>query len=124
MNQNTDRQEAEQRPFWQQYLLILAVVTIIALLGALLLGNIRQVSNLYFWSTLVLLIIAAAPIFFEVGSRVRSAGKSLRGSGEPEDQDLLKERQSKFDRGARITYLFGLAGITTFILAVITLGIR
>ena len=68
MNRQTDVQDTRPRPFWQQYLLIMAVVTIIAILGALLLGNIRQISNLYFLSTLVLLIIAAIPIFFEVGS--------------------------------------------------------
>lgn len=124
MNQNPEVQETKPRRFWQQYLMIMAVVTIIVILGALLLGNIRQISNLYFLSTLVLLIIAAIPIFFEVGTRMGSAGKSLRSSGEPEDQKKIKERQSKFDQGARITYLFGLAAITTFVLAAITLGIQ
>ena len=123
MNQNPKMQQAEPRPFWQQYLMILAVVTIIVILGALLLGNIGQISNLYFLSTFVLLIIAAVPIFFEVGTRVGSARKSIISSGEPEDQEKIKARQSKFDQGARITYLFGLAAITTFILAAITLGV-
>lgn len=122
MNQKSTKQEAKRRPFWQQYLLIMAVDTIIVLIGALLLGNIQQISNLYFWSTLMLLIIAAIPIFIEVGTRVISIGSAAKDSDEAAEQ--LKERQNKFDRGARITYLFGLASVTTFILAVITLAIR
>lgn len=122
MNQNSEIQEAKRRPFWQQYLFIMAVDTIIVFLGALLLGNIQQISNLYFWSTLVLLVIAAIPIFFEVGTRVKSIGSAAKDSDEAAEQ--LRERQSKFDRGARITYLFGLASVTTFILAVLTLAIR
>ena len=35
--------------------------------------------------------------------------------------DQLKEKNSTSDRGARITYLFGLAAITTFLLALVTL---
>lgn len=122
MNQNYEIQEAKRRPFWQQYLFIMAVDTIIVFLGALLLGNIQQISNLYFWSTLVLLVIAAIPIFIEVGTKVKSIGTAAKDSDEAAEK--LKERQSKFDRGARITYLFGLASVTTFILAVLTLAIR
>ena len=122
MNQYSEIQEAKRRPFWQQYLFIMAVDTIIVFLGVLLLGNIQQISNLYFWSTLVLLVIAAIPIFIEVGTRVKSIGSVAKDSDEAAEQ--LRERQSKFDRGARITYLFGLASVTTFILAVLTLAIR
>ncbi len=122
MNQNSEIQEAKRRPFWQQYLFIMAVDTIIVFLGALLLGNIQQISNLYFWSTLVLLVIAAIPIFIEVGTKVKSIGTAAKDSDEAAEK--LKERQSKFDHGARITYLFGLASVTTFILAVLTLAIR
>ena len=35
MNQKSTKQEAKRRPFWQQYLLIMAVDTIIVLIGAL-----------------------------------------------------------------------------------------
>jgi hypothetical protein len=110
-----------QRPFWLQYLIIMGIVTIIVLIGSLLLGNIRQISNLYFWSTLILFIIAAIPIFTEVGTRVKITGKALKDREKVGDQ--LNEKKSVFDRGARITYLFGLSGITTFILAILTLAI-
>ena len=119
MDQNSKIQQPKQRPFWQQYLLIVAIDTIIVVIGALLLGNIWQISNLYFYSTLVLLVIAAVPIFFEAGTRVKSMGSSIKDSEKAAEQ--LKEKQSKFDRGARTTYLFGVASFTTFLLAIITL---
>ena len=115
-------EEQSQRPFWQQYLIVMGIVTIIALVGSLLLGNIRQISNLYFWSTLILFIIAAVPIFTEVGTRVKVTGKAIKDGEQVGDQ--LKEKKASFDRGARITYLFGLSGITTFVLAILTLAIR
>jgi len=110
-----------QRPFWQQYLLIMSIVTVLVLVGLLILGDLRQVSNLYFWSTLVLLIIAAVPVFTEVGTSVKIAGKAIKDGEKVGSQ--LKEKQPAFDRGARITYLFGLSAFTTFILAILTLAI-
>jgi hypothetical protein len=110
-----------QRPFLLQYLMIMAVVTIIVVIGSLLLGDIRQISNLYFWSTLILFIIAVVPIFSEVGTRIKITGKSIKDGEKIGDQ--LSEKKTAFDRGARITYLFGLSGITTFILAILTLAI-
>ena len=115
-------EEQSQRPFWQQYLIVMGIVTIIAFVGSLLLGNIRQISNIYFWSTLILFIIAAVPIFTEVGTRVKVTGKAIKDGEQVGDQ--LKEKKASFDRGARSTYLFGLSGITTFILAILTLAIR
>ena len=100
--------------------MILGVIPIIVVFGSLLLGNIRQVSNLYFWSTLILFIIAAVPIFTEIGTRVKITGKALRGGEKAEDQ--LKEKKTTFDRGAWITYLLGSTGITTFVLAILTLA--
>ncbi len=122
MDPNRKTMETQpKRSFWQQYLMVIGIVTIIALIGSLILGNIRQMTNLYFYSTLVLFIIAAVPVFTEVGSSVKIAGKALidRESVGPQ----LKEKKPAFDRGARITYLFGLSGITTFILAILTLSI-
>ena len=66
-------------------------------------------------------IIAAIPIFFEVGSSAKIIGKSLKEGDEAGSQ--MKDKQKTFDQGARITYLFGLSGITTFILAFLTLGL-
>lgn len=110
-----------QRPFWQQYLMIIAVDTVIVFIGSLILGDLRQMTNLYFWSTLILFIIAAVPVFTEVGTSAKIAGKALKNREKVGSQ--LKEKQPAFDRGARITYLFGFSAITTFILAILTLAI-
>ena len=113
--------EQLERPFWQLYLGILITVTLLVLLGSLLLGDIRQMSNLYFWSTLILFVFAAIPIFFEIGSSAKIIGRSLKDGEEVGTQ--MKEKKNTFDLGARITYLFGLSGITTFLLAILTLGL-
>jgi hypothetical protein len=119
MDPKTKLEQSKQRPFWQQYILIMGIDTIIVFLGSLLLGDLRQMTNLYFWSTLILLIIAAVPILTEVGTSVKIRGKAIKDGEEVGSQ--LKDKQSSFDRGARITYLFGLAGLTTFLLAFVTL---
>jgi hypothetical protein len=122
LDPNRISKEAQtQRPFWQQYLLLIGIVTAIVLVGSIILGNFSQMSNLYFLSTLILFIIAAIPIFTEVGTRVIIAGKALKDRENAGTQ--LKQKKPAFDRGARITYLFGLSGITTFILAILTLVI-
>jgi hypothetical protein len=113
--------ELSQRPFWQQYLIIIIADTAIVFIGSLLLGDLRQMSNLYFWSTLIMFIIAAVPVFFEVGTSFKIAGKAFK-DGEKVGSKI-KDKQPAFDRGARITYLFGLSGITTFLLAILALGI-
>lgn len=119
MDPKTKLEQSKPRPFLQQYLLIIGIDTLIVFLGSLLLGDLRQMTNLYFWSTLILLVIAAVPILTEVGTSAKIAGKAIKDGEEVGSQ--LKEKQSSFDRGARITYLFGLAALTTFILAFVTL---
>ena len=110
-----------QRPFWQQYLMVIGIDTVIVFIGSLILGDLRQMTNLYFWSTLIFFIIAAVPVFSEVGTSAKIAGKALKDGEKVGSQ--LKEKQPAFDRGARITYLFGLSAFTTFILAILTLAI-
>jgi len=113
--------EQLEKPFWQLYLILLLLDTTLVIIGSLLLGDIRQMSNLYFWSTLFMFIIAVIPIFFEIGSSAKLIGRSLKNGEEVGDE--MKNKRKTFDRGARITYLFGLTGITTFILAFLTLGL-
>jgi len=113
--------EQLEKPFWQLYLILLLLDTAFVLIGSLLLGDIRQMSNLYFLSTLIMFVIAVIPIFFEIGSSAKLIGRSLK-DGEDVGNEMKNKRKT-FDRGARITYLFGLTGITTFILAFLTLGL-
>ena len=113
--------ELSQRPFWQQYLSLIVAVTGIVFIGSLLLGNLLQMSNLYFLITLIFFIIAAIPVFSEVGTSIKIAGKAFKDGERVGNK--IKDKQPAFDRGARITYLFGLSGITTFILAILALGL-
>jgi len=113
--------EQLEKPFWQLYLILLLLDTTLVLIGSLLLGDIRQMSNLYFLSTMIMFIIAVIPIFFEIGSSAKLIGRSLKDGEEVGDE--MNNKRKTFDRGARITYLFGSTGITTFILAFLTLGL-
>ena len=38
----------------------------------------QKMTNLYFWSTLILFIIAGVPIFTEIGTSANIAGKALK----------------------------------------------
>jgi hypothetical protein len=109
------------RPIWQGFLIVLGIDTVIVLVGALILGNIRQISNLYFLSCIVLFIIAAIPIVAEVGSSAKIAGKAVREGEKVGPQ--LKEKQTTYEQGAHITYVFGLAGLAAFILSILSLSI-
>ena len=109
------------RPLWQQFLMLLAADTLLALLGALLLRNWVMVSNVYFISSGIFLIIAIIPVFTEMGSSVKLTGRALKK--DEKVAELLKEKQSCYERGARTTYAFGLAGIAAFILAFLTIGL-
>lgn len=107
------------RPFWHQYLILLGGDTLIVLAGALLLRDLRQVSNLYFWSSIIFFVIAVIPIVTEVGGSAKIVGKALKEGGKAREK--LQEKQAIYDQGARTTYVYGLAGITAFILSFITL---
>jgi len=109
------------RPFWQLYLSLIVMDSVLVIIGSTILGSLQRMSDLYFWSTLILLIVAALPILFEIGTSAKIAGKAIKDGEKVGSQ--LKDKKATFDLGARITYLFGLAGITTFILAILTLGI-
>lgn len=107
------------RPFWQRYLIILAVDSLIVFLVSaviLLFGGNNQISNLYFLSTGVLLVIAVIPIFSEMGGNLKLAGKVLKGD---EAEKLVLAQAERSRQGVRTTYLYGLAGITTFVLAMV-----
>lgn len=109
----------KQRPFWQQYLLIIGIDSFAVLVVALVLRNLRQISNLFFISTIILLIIAVIPIFSEIGSSAKIVGRAIREGDKV--GPILKEKQSIYEHGARITYLYGLSGFTTFLLSIISL---
>lgn len=107
------------RPFWQRYLRVIGLDTLIVALGALLLRNISQISNLYFWSSIILFVIAVIPIVTEVGTSAKVTGKAIRDG--QKIGNLLKDKQGDFDSGARTTYVYGLSGVTALVLSILTL---
>lgn len=121
MSVNLKPNPTQPRPMWQGFLMVLGIDTGIVLVGALLLGNLRQISNLYFISSIVLFIIAAVPIFSEVGSSAKIAGRAVKQGEKVGPQ--LKEKQTTFERGAQTTYVFGLSGLAAFILSMLSLSI-
>jgi hypothetical protein len=121
MNPRLDSSQFNNRPFWQQFLIILGIDSALVLFISLILRDSGQLSNLFFWSSIILFIIAVIPILTELGSSARIAGKAIRKGEKIGEQ--LKEKQPTFDRGARTTYAFGLAGIVTFILSFLLLPI-
>ncbi len=108
------------RPFWQRLVMIIGIDIFVVVVAALLMGNLHQVTNLFFLSSIVLFVIAVIPIATEIGSSAKIVGKALKDSQKVGSQ--LKEKQPEFDRGTRMTYLFGLAGMIAFILSILTIA--
>ena len=105
-------------PRWLQTLIILAISSALVFLIAFLLGNIGYVSNLYFYATIILFMIAIIPIIFEILSSARIASKAVKKNEEV--SDLLKEKQKIYEQRGNLTYVFGFSGILTFLLSIIT----
>jgi hypothetical protein len=107
----------KNRPFWQDLLIILGVDVVIVLALSLVFGR-DSISALFFWSSIILLVVAVVPIFSDIGA----SAKALRKANKEETpiKGLTPEQLARADQGARTTYLFGLAGFLMFLLAILT----
>ena len=117
MEQNK-RRSIFNLPRWLQTLIVLAISSALVFLIAILLGDLRYVSNLYFYATVTLFIIAIIPIILEIVSSGKIASKAVR-KGE-NVSEVLKEKQKVYKQRANITYVFGFSGIIAFLLSIIT----
>lgn len=109
----------KERPLIVRYFILLAIDSIIVFglsFVIQILGGSNQVSNFYFLSAFVFFVIAAIPIFTEMGGSIRVAGKVLKGE---EAEELVAKQKEKSQSGMKTTYLYGMLGITTFILALV-----
>ena len=122
MNKPPYIRTTQPRPFWQAFLIVLGIDTLIVLSVASVFHDFRQISNFYFLSSIVLFIIAAIPVFSEVGSTAKITSRALKDNKKA--APLLKEKKPVFDRGARTTYVYGLAGLVTFLLSMLLLGVH
>lgn len=111
----------QARPFWLRVLLVTGADTAAVLVGALILRDLGQVSNLYFLSSIVLFVLAAVPIATEIGSNIKIVGRAAR-HGETAGP-LLKEKQLAYERGARTTYVYGVAGLLALLLSILSIGL-
>jgi len=105
-------------PRWLQTLIVLAISSALVFLIAVLLGDVGYVSNLYFYATLILFIIAIIPIILEIVSSGKIASKAVKKNENV--SEVLKEKQKVYQQRADITYVFGFSGIITFLLSIIT----
>ncbi len=103
---------------WKLVVIILILSSALVIIASLALGNIRYVSNLYFYCTLLLFIIAVIPIVLEIANSAKIASKAIRK--DQQVSEILKEKQKTFERRANVTYAFGISGIGTFLLSIIT----
>ncbi len=118
MNQESEQSATIMRPFWKWLLIVIGIDSLIVLFGSLLLGDFGQISNLYFWSSFVLFVVAVIPIVTEIGGSAKIASRAVR-KGENVSQ-LTKKKQLVYEQRANITYVFGVAGILSFFLSLIT----
>jgi hypothetical protein len=112
------------RPFWQEYLIIMGIDAVVVTLLSLLFGGFHQLSNFFFYSTFILLVIAIIPIFSDFGSSGKAI-KEMQKKGvrlSKEDEHFLTQQVNKDRRGSRQTFVYGLAAVTAFILSILTLG--
>lgn len=109
------------RSFLRDLLLILGTVVLIVVLIALVLGDIQQISNIFFIGSFLLWLVAAYPIFSELWTNAKITIKAQQ-QGE-NARELIKNREPAYQRRARLTYLFGLSGFICFFFAIVTLNL-
>jgi hypothetical protein len=109
-----------KRPFWLEYLRVMGIDAAIVLFISIILGF-HQISNLFFFSSAVLFIIAVIPIFSDVGASAKAIRKARKDSVPFEGKTDAQVKKAEF--GWRTTILFSLAGITTFVLSILTIKV-
>lgn len=108
------------RPFWQELLIVLGIVSSIVVFLSLIFGF-SQLSNFFFYGTIVLLIISIIPMFSDFGTS-RKALREVKKQGKFVEIEISDDHLEKVRRGNRITFVYGLSAILTFILSILTTG--
>ena len=107
------------RPFWLNLLLLLGGTAAAGYLLALLMSI--SLSNIFFITGAVYLLISAFPIFTEMGGNARTSLKARREGRKVSDAIREQEESGRYSQGTRITFLFGISGMICFVLAILTL---
>jgi hypothetical protein len=114
-----DGKNRPARPFWLSVLIVLAVTSAAGYALSLITGI--TLSNLYFVTGILFLIVAVVPIFTEVGGNARTSLKARREGKAVREAIQEQQVSGRYSRGTRITFQYGIAGFICFILAVATL---
>ena len=108
------------RPFWLDALILLASTSLVGLILSLASSTVA-ISNVYFIAGVLFLLIAALPIFTEMGGNAKTSRQARKEGKHPLEIIKEQEKTGRYSRGTRITFLFGSCGFLCFILAVLTI---
>ncbi len=107
--------------FFKDLLIVLGVITLIAIVVALVMGHTGQVSNTYFVATVICWIAAAVPAFSEIGGNAKISIQNRKEIKKA--REIIRGKEEEYQQGARKMYLYGFSGVICFILAIVTLAI-
>ena len=108
------------RPFWLNALLLIVSTSLVGQIISLASGT-DALSNVYFFASVLFLLIAALPVFTEMGGNAKTSRQARKEGKHPLEIIKEQEKAGRYSRGTRITYLFGLCGFLCFILAILTI---
>jgi hypothetical protein len=114
-----NRNAASSRPFWLNALILLAGASLACYVLSLVTSI--SLSNLYFLTGFLFLVVAAVPIFTEVGGNARTGLQARREGKQIREALQAQQASGRYSQGTRTTFLFGVSGFICFILAVATL---
>ena len=113
------RKTLSPRPFWLDVLILLAGTSVVGWILSLVSSVL--LSDVYFVAAASFLVVSAVPIFTEMGGNARVGRQARKEGRRPIEAIQEREKSGRYDRGTRITFLFGLSGLICFILAILTL---
>lgn len=114
----SEKNKKPARSLWFDIVMVLAITSLGGLLLALI--GISSLSNVYFLAGAAFLLVSAVPIFTEFGGNARTGIRARKDGKNPLEAIRKNETSGKYNRGTRITFLFGLSGFICFGLAILT----
>jgi hypothetical protein len=114
-----NRNPVRSRPLWLSALILLVGASLACFVLSLI--TTISLSNLYFLTGVLFLIVATVPIFTEVGGNARTGLQARREGKRIREALQAQQASGRYSQGTRTTFLFGVSGFICFILAVATL---
>ena len=108
------------RPFLLDLLILLAGISLVGFLITLIFSTVL-LSNMYFIATVLCWLVAAVPIFGEIGGNTKVSFQARKDGKIAREVIAEREKAGKYRKGTRITFLYGIGGFLSLILAFLTL---